>query len=110
MLLDPGEKFVPEEQENLPCCLSLFSNRKIINALNKEIPDFNFIKGRIKKSIGAANKIRPAKSNIIPKNIERITINNLIFFEIFCVFALANDNKAKIKIIKIIIPKKIKFI
>ena len=68
------------------------------------------MRGRIKKSIGAANKIRPAKTNIIPKNIERITIKNLIFFEIFLVFALANDDKVKIKIIKIIIPKKIKFI
>ncbi len=74
------------------------------------MPEPNFTKGRINKSIGAANKSRPAKINIIPNNIERITIRNLIFFEIFCVLALANEVKAKTKIIKIIIPKKAKFI
>ena len=74
------------------------------------MPEPNFTKGRISKSIGAANKSRPAKINIIPNIIERITIKNLIFFEIFCVLALANEVKAKTKIIKIIIPKKTKFI
>ena len=78
--------------------------------MNNERPDFNLIRGKISKNIGAANKSLPAKTNIIPKNIDRITIKNLIFFEIFSVFALANDDKAKIKIIKIIIPKKTKFI
>ena len=74
------------------------------------MPDFSFIKGKINKKIGAANKIRPAKTNISPAKTERITIKNLIFFEIFWTFALANANKKIIKIIKIIIPKKIKFI
>ena len=52
-------------------------------ALNKEKPDFNFIKGSISKNIGAASKILPAKTNIIPKRIEKITNKNLIFLEIF---------------------------
>ena len=79
-------------------------------ALSKEKPDFNLIKGSISKNIGAANKILPAKTNIIPNSIERITNKNLIFLEIFCVFALAKEDKASTKIIKIIIPKKSKFI
>ena len=82
MLLDPGEKFVPEVYENLPCCLNLLSKRKIISALNKEKPDFNLINGKINKKIGAANKIRPAKTNKIPKIIEKNTIKILIFLEI----------------------------
>ena len=41
---------------------------------------------------------------------ENNTIKSLIFFEIFFVLALANQDKAIIKIIKIIIPKKSKFI
>ena len=83
MLLEPGEKFVPEEYENLPCCLNLLSNRKIMIALNKEKPDFNFIKGKINKNNGAANKTLPAKTKIIPIITEIIIISNLIFFEIF---------------------------
>ena len=70
------------------------------------MPDCNFIRGRSINSIGAANKILPAKTRIIPIKIEIITTKNLIFFEIFCVLAFANQDKIKIKIIKIIIPKK----
>ena len=42
---------VPDLYENRPCCLSLFSNRKIISALNKERPDFNFTIGKSSKNI-----------------------------------------------------------
>ena len=68
------------------------------------------IKGRSTKSNGAAKIILPAKTKIIPTKIDSITIKNLIFLEIFRVFALANADKATTKTIKIIIPKKIKFI
>ena len=34
-------------------CLNLFNNLKIIIALNKDKPDFNFIKGNINKNIGS---------------------------------------------------------
>ena len=110
MLLDPGEKLAPEVYVNLPCCLNLFNNLKIINALNNDKPDFNLIKGNTNKNIGAANKTLPAITNIIPKSIEKIIIINLIDFEIFLVLAFENQDKTRIKIIKIIIPKKIKFI
>ena len=110
MLLDPGEKLVPEEYVNLPCCLNLFNNLKIIIALNKDKPDFNFIKGNINKNIGAANKILPAITSIIPISIEKIIVINLIDLEIFLVLAFENQDKTSTKIIKIIIPKKIKFI
>ena len=110
MLLDPGEKLAPEVYENLPCCLNLFSKRKIIIALKIDIPDPSFIKGRSTKSNGAAKIILPAKTKIIPTKIDSITIKNLIFLEIFRVFAFANADKAKTRTIKIIIPKKIKFI
>ena len=72
MLLDPGEKFAPEEYENLPCCLNLFNKRKSISALNNDKPDFNFIKGSINKNIGAAKKTLPAITNIIPISIEKL--------------------------------------
>jgi hypothetical protein len=101
---------VPDVYENLPCCLNLLSNRKIIRALKSDIPDPSFIKGSTIKSNGAANIILPARTKITPKKREDITIRNLIFFEIFRVFALANADKDKTKTIKIIIPKKIKFI
>ena len=81
-----------------------------MSTLNKEIPDFSLIKGKRNRSIGVANKILPAKTNITPITIERNIIKNLIFFEIFLVLALANQDKTRAKIIKIIIPKKIKFI
>ena len=110
MLLDPGEKLAPDVYENLPCCLNLLSKRKIIRALKIDIPEPNFIKGNSIKSNGAAKIILPAKTRITPAKRESITIRNLIFFEIFRVFALANEDKAKTKTIKIIIPKKIKFI
>tara|TARA_B110000438_G_C15803486_1_gene646240 strand:- start:1843 stop:2109 length:267 start_codon:yes stop_codon:yes gene_type:complete len=86
------------------------SKRKIIRALKIDIPEPNFIKGNSIKSNGAAKIILPAKTRITPKKRESITIRNLIFFEIFLVFALANEDKAKTKTIKIIIPKNIKFI
>ena len=70
------------------------------------MPDCNLIRGNNIRSIGAANKILPAKTKTIPIKIEIITIKNLILFEIFWVFAFANQVKIKIKIIKIIIPKK----
>ena len=110
MLLDPGEKFAPAEYENLPCSFKRFNKRKTISALNKEKPDFNFIKGKINKNIGAANKMRPAKTSAAAKSTERMIIKSLMIREIFLVFALANADKIKTKIIKIIIPKKSKFI
>ena len=110
MLLEPGEKFVPEEYENLPCCLSLLIKRKSIIALNKEKPDFSLIKGNSSTNNGAANNILPAKINNIPKIKENNTIKILTFLEIFCVLALANQDNINTKIIKIIIPKKTKFI
>ena len=110
MLLDPGEKLVPEEYVNLPCCLNLFNNLKIIIALNNDKPDFNLIKGNINKNIGAAKKTLPAIINIIPISIEKVIIINLIDLETFLVLASENQVKISAKIIKIIIPKKIKFI
>ena len=101
---------MPEVYENLPCCLNLFNNLKIIIALKRDKPDFNFIKGNINKNIGAANKILPAMSRIIPPSIEKMITSILMLFEIFLTLALANQVKIKTKIIKIIIPKKIKFI
>ena len=83
MLLDPGEKLVPEVYENLPCCLNLFNKRNIMSALNKESPDFNLIKGKSNMSIGAASKMRPAKINAAPRKTDKIMIKNLTFFEIF---------------------------
>ena len=110
MLLEPGEKLVQDVYENLPCCLNLFNKRKIKIALNKESPDFNFINGNNIKNKGAASKILPAKISITAKSTEKIIIKNLILFETFSVFALANAVKTRAKIIKIIIPKKTKFI
>ena len=48
--------------------------------------------------------------NIIPISIEKIIVINLIDLEIFLVLAFENQDKTSTKIIKIIIPKKIKFI
>ena len=59
------------EYENLPCSFNRFNKRKTISALNKEKPDFNFIKGKINKNIGAANKTRPAKTSAAAKSTER---------------------------------------
>jgi hypothetical protein len=69
--------------ENLPWCLKRFNKRNIISALKSDIPDCNFISGRIIKSNGAAKKTLPAKTSIKPASTEIITIKNLIFFEIF---------------------------
>ena len=74
------------------------------------MPDFNFIKGKINKRTGAANKTLPAIISKIPNKSEKIIIKNLTFFEIFLVLALANHTNIRLKIIKIIIPKKTKFI
>ena len=74
------------------------------------MPDCSFIKGSKIKRSGAANNILPAKTRTIPNKIENITIINRILFEIFCVLAFANEDKISTKIIKIIIPKKSKFI
>ena len=74
------------------------------------MPDCNFIKGNKNKKIGAANIILPANAKITPSSRENTTIKNLIFFEIFFVLALANHANAKIKIVKINIPRKRKFI
>ena len=74
------------------------------------MPDCNFIKGSKIRSNGAANNTRPAKAKIIPAKIEKIIIKNLTFFEIFLVLAFPNQDKTIIKIVKITIPKKIKFI
>ena len=60
--------------------------------------------------IGATKNALPAIINIIPKIAERIIINNLIFFEIFFALALPSHAKRVINKIKIIIPKKTKFI
>ena len=90
--------------------MKIFPVVSIISALNKESPDFNFIKGNSNMSIGAASKMRPAKTSTNPSKIDRITIKNLIFLEIFWVLAFAKRDKTRAKIIKIIIPKKTKFI
>ena len=74
---------MPEDYENLPCCLSLLISLKSIIALNKEIPDFSLIKGKSRTSNGAANKTLPAKISIIPRSNESITIKIRIFLEIF---------------------------
>ena len=74
------------------------------------MPDCSFIKGISSKINGAANMTLPAKTKITPTNTEKVTIKILIFFEIFCVLAFANHDKAITKIIKIIIPKNSKFI
>ena len=74
------------------------------------MPDCSFIKGSKIKSSGAANKNLPARTRIIPIKNENITVKNLIFFEILWVLAFPNDDKARTKIIKIIIPKNSRFI
>ena len=74
------------------------------------MPDWSFINESNIKSNGAANIILPAKISITPIRRENITIKNLILFEILWVLAFENQDKTKTKIIKIIIPKKSKFI
>ena len=101
---------MPDEYENLPCSLKRFNRRNIISALNRDMPDCNFIKGSKIRSNGAANIIRPAKAKIIAMKIEKIIIKILTFFEIFLGLAFLNQDKTSIIVTKITIPKKIKFI
>jgi len=81
-----------------------------MSALKSDMPDCSFINGSKTKINGAANIILPAKTSIMPPKIENIIIKNLIAFEILCLLAFENQDKTRIKIIKIIIPKNTKFI